>query len=213
MKALILIAGIYLATTLNSASKYEEELTKSITAIEHNSGIMSDYDKLVVKFEELAKTSPNDWYPLYYAALCEVFSAYLSTGASDIDSKLNRAELFLEKSSSLGAEKSEVLCINSMIASARIMVDPNSRGMEFGMKSNELIQKAKELNPDNPRCYLIQAQGMMYTPESFGGGCKGAAPIIEKAVLKYELYKPESNFAPTWGTKDIEKMKKDCGLN
>ena len=43
------------------------------------------------------------------------------------------------------------------------------------------LEKAKELNPDNPRIYLQRGISKFYTPKMFGGGKKAAAPYFEKA--------------------------------
>ncbi|WP_315818240.1 hypothetical protein [Paraflavitalea speifideaquila] len=53
-----------------------------------------------------------------------------------------------------------------MIATLRMMADPMNRYMTYGPQATEALQKAKSLNPENPRVYLLEGQDKFYTPSS-----------------------------------------------
>jgi len=67
-----------------------------------------------------------------------------------------------------------------------------------------------EQDPSNPRPYALKGEGLKYTPEQFGGGCKMAKPVLETALDKYKTFKPESEIAPNWGKDRIQKLFDEC---
>ena len=91
-----------------------------------------------------------------------------------------------------------------MIATLRLMADPMNRYMTYGPQAAEALEKAKSLNPENPRVYLLQAQDKFYTPEQFGGSKTEARTLFELSAKKYESFKPESDIAPTWGLPQVK---------
>lgn len=192
------------------ADAYEDEMRMAITSLENIEANAEHFLALASRFEVLSETKSQDWLPVYYAALSYTWSAFVTADVSSIDATLDVATMLLKECRQLNGDESELLCVQSMVASARIMVNPAARGMQYGMKSSELIQTAISINQDNPRCYLIQAQGLMFTPESFGGGCKGAGPFIDNSLNKYAVYKPQSDLSPNWGLGEAQALKKKC---
>ena len=97
-----------------------------------------------------------------------------------------------------------------MIASCHMMVNPQQRWQEYGQASGSNIEAAMQQDPANPRPYYLKGQGLVYTPEQFGGGCKTAKPILETAMEKYASFKPVSEISPNWGKKQVEGLLKGC---
>ncbi len=210
MKYLLLINAFFFVFGTAQSDAYEEDMQTAITLLENAEADAGKYFEMANQFEALSKIKPDDWHPVYYEALSYAWSAFAAEDVSSIDSTLDVAASLLESCARLGGDKSEIRCVQSMIASARILVDPKTRGMKYGMQSNELIQEALAANPNNPRIYLVQAQGRMYTPEIFGGGCKGAEPFINLSLEKFAVYKPVSGLSPSWGLKDAKTLQTRC---
>ncbi len=61
------------------------------------------------------------------------------------------------------------------------------------------IEKAKALDPKNPRPIYLEGQAKFYTPEAFGGGKTVAKPILEKALAMFDTFKAETELHPGWG--------------
>jgi len=97
-----------------------------------------------------------------------------------------------------------------MIASCHMMVNPMQRWQEYGAESNGNMEKAMEQDPNNPRPYYLKGQGLKYTPEQFGGGCKTAKPALQTALDKYATFKPASDLDPNWGKEQVEALIKGC---
>ena len=90
------------------------------------------------------------------------------------------------------------------------MVDPMSRYMQYGAMSAENIALSKKLDPNNPRPYMWEAQGLSQTPEQFGGGCANAKPIFEEAVKRFQTFKPATPLHPNWGKQQTEQSLAAC---
>ena len=56
-----------------------------------------------------------------------------------------------------------------------------ARFMTEGAKATEALEKAKMLNANNPRIYILEGQDKFYTPEQFGGSKDEAKKLFEKA--------------------------------
>jgi hypothetical protein len=115
------------------------------------------------------------------------------------DPVADKAENLLKKAEELSKDNSEIYCVKKMIASLRLIADPQNRYMTYGPAAEEALAKAKSLNPANPRVTLLEAQDKFFTPEQFGGSKAQAKVLFEEAIKKYEAFKPESSLHPTWG--------------
>ncbi len=75
-------------------------------------------------------------------------------------------------------------------------------GIMYGSRSSTLIRKAIQLEPENPRLYMIQGTSSMFTPEKWGGSKEKAKELYLKAA---ELFKSDhpSPTMPDWGQSDI----------
>lgn len=209
----ILLIGMTLnlnAQTQEDPETFKNQLAELDSAMTKGESLLPLASQIAVT----ASTDENNWLPYYYAAYCYVMEAFKSNSAIT-DSLLDQSDIYINKADSLcegsnEGEKSEIYCIKSLISSARITVDPAGRGMKYGMESSERISKAKTLNSDNPRVYLIEAQSLMYTPEAYGGGCENAKPVLETALKKYQKFKSKNDLQPSWGKSDVEELLEQC---
>lgn len=161
------------------------------------------------KFERIASAEKAEWLPNYYAAYCYVNMTY-STKGNTIDTYCDKAETFINKADSINPNNSEIYVLKAQIASARISVNPMTRGQKYGTQSAEIREVAKKLDPTNPRPYYLEGTGYFYTPPMFGGGKDKAKPSFEKALGLFETFKPASSIAPHWGKHSTEYFLKEC---
>jgi hypothetical protein len=91
-------------------------------------------------------------------------------------------------------------------------VDPPSRWQQYGAAVNENREKAKQLDPNNPRVYFLEAQNLFGTPKEFGGGKDKAKPLFEKSLELFKTYKPSNSLYPNWGQKSSEQMLEQTKL-
>ena len=167
------------------------------------------YQAVANGFERIANAEKTEWLPKYYAAFCYTMQAMMQTDKDKIDPIADQAEKLVDEGIALN-NNDELLCVKSLCKSAKIGVNPMTRGMKMGQQSAKLLEEAKAINPNNPRIYYLQGQSKYYTPEAFGGGKKKAKEYFETAIAKFETFKPTSELMPNWGAEQAKKMLEDC---
>jgi hypothetical protein len=105
---------------------------------------------------------------------------------------------------------SELYVLHYMVATQQMLVDPAARWMTYSGIMDEALKNAKKADPNNPRIYYLEANGIFGKPEAFGGGKKAALPVIQKSVDLYKTIKPASPLHPKWGQKQAEDMLAKC---
>lgn len=126
-----------------------------------------------------------------------------------IDGIVDQADAQLE--AALAIEKNdEIVCLQSLCKTARINVNPMTRGMKFGPQAARLLETAGAMNAGNPRVFFLKGQSAFYTPEAFGGGKDKAKEMFTKAVELFKNFKPLNDLMPIWGADDATKMLAEC---
>lgn len=210
MKTFLSIALVLIYTlSANAQGKnYIASMEKNIAFLDSVRGI-PELQKRANMFEQIAETEKSEWLPTYYAAYCYASMAQNSKG-DIIDIYCDKAEAFIKRAELQSPNNSEIYVIKGKIATARISVNTLKRGPKYGQLSTEFIEKAKKLNPTNPRPWLLEGQSKFFTPAVFGGGKQKAKPAFEKAQKLYEKFIPESSIHPIWGKKVTNYFLKKC---
>lgn len=206
MKKLFLFAAVICFANISFAQseKYTSAMKANISMLD-SIALKSNAAELSNNFERIADAEKTLWLPYYYAAYCTAMQARMSTDNSKNDAIADKAQQLLDKAEAiLGKENSETDVIKSIIATTRMTVDPQSRYMTYGPQIATWIEKAKNLDPTNPRPYLIEAENTFFTPEQFGGGQKAAKPMFDKATTLYAAFKPETELSPNWGGSSLQ---------
>jgi hypothetical protein len=155
---------------------------------------------LANNFERIGDAEKTQWLPYYYAAYATILTTYTEKDKSKVDDVADKAEELITKAETIaGKENSEIAVIKSMIATAHMSIDPQNRYMKYGAAATSNIEKAKALDPTNPRPVYLDGQQKLYTPEAFGGGKTVAKPLFEKALAMFDTFKAETELHPTWG--------------
>lgn len=202
-----LAAGI---VTFAQSEKYTKTMEQLVAAFDSTSS-PDQLTTLANSFQRVADAEKNQWLPYYYASLANLTAGYISTmgqmGLADkTDPIADKAEGLLSKAEALSKDNSEIFVVKKMIASLRLLGDPQNRYMIYGPAAGEALAKARSLNPANPRVNLLEAQDKFYTPEQFGGSKSEAKKLLEEAVKQFETFKPESNLHPTWGLDQAKQL-------
>ncbi|MEP7164504.1 MAG: hypothetical protein ABI741_07415 [Ferruginibacter sp.] len=198
------------ACSYAQSERYITAMKANIAAIDTSFKNPQNLLSVANNFERIAQAEKNQWLPYYYAAFCQVNYSYMEQDKSKVDAIADKATLLLNKADSLQPDNSEICCIKSMIANSHLMVNPMQRYMEYGPVSAAQLENAMQLDPSNPRPYYLKGQGLKYTPEQFGGGCKTAVEQFQMAMDKYATFKPASEIAPNWGKERTERLLNEC---
>src|ERR1043165_4226080 len=130
--SMTVVLSITLAATAQN-KKYMEAMEKNVAALD-TTYKNEQLQPLANTFERIASAEKAEWLPNYYAAYCNVNLSYNVKGDM-IDTYCDKAEKYLKVADSLNPNNSEIYTLKAQIASARISVNPMSRGQKYGMES------------------------------------------------------------------------------
>lgn len=219
MKKSIIIAVIIVAASCKLSAQTSAGAStgmnkKFVAAMEANLKLLDTasapvtFVMLANNFERIGKAEKKQWQPFYYAAFCYAIMAANVPDKSKIDYLAEKAVSYLASADALEKNNSEISSLHGMILYTRLLVDPISRWQTMGKEASDLIIKAKQQDPANPRPYLVEARAKLHTPEGMGGGPKAAKLTIDECLTKFKTFVPVNSLAPGWGRVQAEKLSK-----
>jgi hypothetical protein len=203
MKKAILVMATVIAGTFTYAQsdKYVKAMEALVPSVDTTRSI-EGLTELANSFERIANAEKTQWLAYYYAALCNINIAnmYFQMQQSNlIDPVIDKAEPLVNKAEELEKNNSEVFLLKKMFNTGKMMADPMNRYMTSGSAASAALVTAKQLDPSNPRVYLMEGIDKFYTPEQFGGSKTEGKKLFEEALKKFETFKPASTIHPSWG--------------
>jgi len=209
MKRIIIALVAVVASSITLAQTESDKFTK---AMEKNIALLDsaktpqDWIDVTAAFERIADAEKTQWLPYYYVAYGNVTLGIMSIGdnifgnnADKTDPKADAAQKALDKAISLSKETSETWVIKKMIATLRMLGDVMNRYMTYGPEGAAALETAKNMDPNNPRVYLLEGQDKYNTPAEYGGSKEEAKVLFEKAKELFGKAQPESSIHPHWG--------------
>lgn len=188
------------------ADPYTTHMTAAVTALDSLKN-PADFAQTAAKFEMIAAMRPAEWLPNYYAAYSLATQSFFEKDAEKRDQLIARA---LDWWNKISVENDETCVLRAWIAQASMAVDGRNRWKTEGSIISEYLEKAKTLNPRNPRALLIEADGVFYKPKAFGGGAAKAKPLYEQTVAAYKDFVPASPLHPHWGSSQATRQLAAC---
>ena len=159
-------------------------------------------------FYRVSEKEQDKWLPLYYASYSLVRIAFFISDADKINKHLDVAQGYLDQLLEKKPKESEVHVLQALLYSMRITSPV--KGMKYSMLSNGALDKAAQLDDQNPRLYYCRGNNVFHTPAMFGGGKSKAKELFEKAGGLFEKEKPEEAFMPEWGKWHNQQMLEKC---
>ncbi len=198
-KALFLALLTLLALpAMSQGKKYKKAMKAAVEEMQLAPDAASEME-LVPGFEEIALNYPDQWLPSYHASRILITSSFEESDADKSDALLDRAKKLLDNAMKLVPEESEVHVLESFYYIGMMSVDPMTRGQLYYEDVLAAIQKAKSLNPENPRAYFLDGLMTGNMPEFIGGGPEAAKPLYLEAVEKFKTFQSDDPFWPVWG--------------
>ena len=205
----VMTIGI-LSTAFSQSEKFVKAMESKISMLD-SVKTADGWKEIANAFERIAEAEKTQWLPYYYAAYCQVMGGTYSLpmdgsfgdNSAITDPVADKADQLIGKAETLTAANSEIFCVKKMIASLRMMGNAMSRYMTEGAKAAEALARAKEMNANNPRVYILEAQDKFYTPEQYGGSKEEAKKLFEKAKELFMTSKPGSSIEPQWGMSQV----------
>lgn len=190
---------------------YPEAMSQSIEKL-FQAKTIAEYVEVANQFERISIRETKEWLPLYYASFAYIMISFQETDNTKKDQYLDRAQKYLDQAMAIEPNESELYMLQGFLYPSRINVDPINRGMLYIGTMNAALDKALELNPDNPRVYYLRATMTLHMPEAYGGGTAKALPLYQTAAEKFRAFKPKTDIHPNWGKElneaDLKKIQK-----
>lgn len=212
MKTTILTLAI-LFTVLAGKSQSKDYTNAMSEALSQYAQCKStdDFQVLGNKFGLIANTEKNEWLPLYYQAHCYIIMSFMEpSDAVKKDNYLDVAEKSITKMIELAPKESEVFALQSMLFTARLVVNPMERGQKYSALSSQAVGTALGLDANNPRAKFIKLRNDMGTAQFFGTDPKEFCPQASELLANWDSYKVKSPLYPSWGKDQVAEIVKEC---
>jgi tetratricopeptide (TPR) repeat protein len=188
---------------LTGTAKWADSARREIDSA-NAAGDLNRLTSAAAMLDRVLTVTPNDPLLLYYRSLALYRSASLYTGRKKNDEAkraLDEADMLLEQATAK-APTADALALRGSVVGLMIGLSGNPlSGMTLGPKSSGLVDRAMELDPKNPRVWLIRGMSAMFTPKMFGGGTDKAERDLQKAIELFDAERPVAP-APSWGHAD-----------
>jgi len=199
MKKLIITLVLVSLFSFGFANEaYEKAMSLSIEKLFQVKTI-PEYVDVANQFERISQIEKAEWLPLYYASFSYIMISFQEPDNVKKDTFLDQAQKYLDQAKAIDPNESELYMLQGFLYPSRINVDPMNRGMLYIGDMNKSLDKALELNPDNPRVYYLRATMTFHMPEAYGGGAAKALPLYLTADEKFKIFKPKTAISPNWG--------------
>ncbi|AXT60308.1 hypothetical protein D1816_08075 [Aquimarina sp. AD10] len=206
MKTILILLTFFTFTTMTSQNSYEKGMSKAFELWGSQKP-----DEAINLFERIAKAEKENWIPYYYAAQVHIITTFGIKDAEEIESRLKKGQDFLNEARTFSKDNAEILIMEAMLNTAYVAYNPSVYGMTHSAKVEELYQRAKKLDPENPRATLNHAEWKMGSAKFWGKDPKAFCPEVEKAILYFE--KEANNnipFYPKWGMDQVTRIQQNC---
>ena len=206
-----MISAILLTLLLAGASNQANEPPDSLI-IQMRSNLYRVYDNFDEEqllatekaFEELQSSYPKSWIVRYYTALAESFLAdiYLVTQenkklAASLESGISQIEECIK----LNEAFAEAYILLAKLYAGQAYLDPYA-GRDLSGKILVNLNRAEQLEPDNPRLHFISGLISYFAPPMVGGGAEVAKIKLKQALGSFARFRPANKIYPDWGHKE-----------
>ena len=195
---------ILLSISLNSGAQspdYLKEMKENIRVLDSVNNVNS-LISIAQQFEKISDSEVKEWLPVYYSAYGLAKAAF---EVQDNDTRDKFTDLAIEKTEKalvLAPSESELYTLLGFSYLSKMNTGSTIRAMKYLPKAKQVLNKAKQLNPANPRPYYLLGNIIYFTPKIYGGGKEKAMPLLNEAIDKFNQFKPVSDIMPVWGKKD-----------
>ncbi len=196
-----LIATLILVSLFSfgfSNETYEKAMSLSIEKL-FQAKTIPEYIEVANQFERISQIEKTEWLPMYYSSFAYIMISFQEPDNAKKDTYLDQAQKYLDQAKAIDPNESELHMLQGFLYPSRINIDPMNRGMLYMAEMNKSLDKALELNPDNPRVYYLRATMTFHMPEAYGGGAAKALPLFQVAEEKFKIFKPKTVISPNWG--------------
>jgi uncharacterized protein (DUF2141 family) len=207
MKTIITLSLLVLTILGFSQDQYQQKMGEAMQNYGQVANIQ-DYSAAASQFELIANAASTEWLPLYYHAQCYIMMSFSDREASEVekDAYLEVAEGSINKMITIAPNESEIYALKALYYTAKLVIDPMTRGQKYGILTNTAIQKALARDAENPRAKQLALSNKVGTAEFFGKNINEFKPEAEQLLADWDNYEIRGPFYPNWGKDQVEAI-------
>lgn len=195
--------------TMASNTAFNEAMTSALNQFK-SSKTVSDFQNTANTFNRISSMANQEWLPEYYQAHCYIYMSFMDKDVVKKDEYLDIAEKSINNILELQPQNSEAYALQSFMYTARLVVDPMTRGKEFTILSMTSIKKSLGINPTNPRALYLQLSNEIGTANFFGTDTSVYCDRINNLIENWDTYNVVENLHPAWGKNQINRLSSNC---
>ncbi|NOQ76169.1 MAG: DUF2141 domain-containing protein [Crocinitomix sp.] len=205
MKTIITLSLLILTSLGFTQGQYQQKMGEAMQNYAQVASVQ-DYATAASNFELIANAASTEWLPLYYHAQCYIMMSFSDREASaaDKDAYLEVAESSIDKMITIAPNESEVYALKALYYTAKLVVDPMTRGQKYGILTNTAIQESLARDAQNPRAKQLALSNKVGTAEFFGKDISEFKAEAEQLLADWDNYEIRGPFHPTWGKDQVE---------
>lgn len=207
---LLFVALFTCYTAIGEDGVYEKTMAKAIEAL-YNTKQAEDLIPVANQFNLIARKETSQWLPLYYEALSYLWLAGRAEDAAKKSGYLTQAQTVLDKAQALKTNESELVALQGYLYMITVASDPATYGPTLAGKTIGTLQKAHQLNPENPRAMLLLGQMQIGTAQYMGGSTTEPCALVTKSLTYFEKESSQTDLMPKWGKSMVVKVQEMCG--
>lgn len=207
-----LILILFLSSGLSFANKYETAMVSAINKL-NTAKNPEDYLAATLTFERIGAAEESEWLPYYYASFGCIQISHTTHIGEEKDSYLDKAKVFIDQAGKLSTDNDEIVTMLGYIYMMKVVVDPMTRGPEYGARAIQEFGKAVGMNENNPRALLLLARMQMGMDQFMGNDVSESCEIIKMANKLFDDQKPGNPIMPQWGKEMANIFEQECNSN
>ena len=203
---------LFSISLLANDSAYTKAMGNALTQFGEAQTI-ADLQMTANSFARISNVTPEDWLSPYYESQCYVLISFREKETAKKDEYLDKAQKILNPLLNSQATNSEVFALQSLLYTARLTVDPMTRGQEYMALSSGAYQRSLALNPTNPRALYLQLSNEVGMAQFFGEDVSRYCDRIHELYSHWDEFNVGERFYPNWGINQLEDLMQNCPSN
>lgn len=210
ISTLLMATVISLTAFATNSDAYKKAMGKALAEMQKSSSI-EELTNTANQFQRIAKAADQEWLPLYYHAQCYVLMGFNTDKEVDErDGYLDLAQNSIDDALKLAPNQSELFALQSMLHTARLVIDPMSRGQKMMAASGKAIGQSLAINPKNPRAQYLLLSNEVGQAQFFGKDPLEYCERIHALQANWDDLNVSPEFYPKWGKEEIVSMANNC---
>ena len=205
MKTIITSIALFICSLLTAQTQFEQGMGKAMQLWGEGKS-----DEASALFERIASAEKTNWLPNYYVALVNTTAAFDPKNKEKVPALLAKAQEAIDNATAISPNNPELMVVQAMAKTALLVSDPMTYGMTLSPKISEIYTKASFIAPENPRVVFCKAEFEIGGAKWSGADVKKLCKDVERSIVLFAKFKPETPFSPKWGLDRAQETLKTC---